>query len=142
MFFMLPENSFIFHEAKYPQYLKENCRSPSQMAYTQTPKKCTTEIFRIFFLGFVSGDKLLMHNWLLTRKLAENTKLLKCDLWLCANGMGFKIYKKYYLVRIRGGHIRQVGLTTGGLSSQGPLYFHSFQWSSANWLYISTGDVD
>ena len=33
-----------------------------------------------------------------------------------------KMYQKYYFVRIRGGHIRHVGLSTGGLSSQGPLY--------------------
>ena len=36
--------------------------------------------------------------------------------------IGVQNVQKYYLVWIRGGHIRQVGLTTGGLSSQGPLY--------------------
>ena len=35
--------------------------------------------------------------------------------------LGCKMNKKYYLVRTRGGHIRHVGLTTGDLSSQGPL---------------------
>ena len=34
------------------------------------------------------------------------------------------MYEKYYLVRTRGGHIRQVSLILGGLSSQGPLYMY------------------
>ena len=44
--------------------------------------------------------------------------------WGCGLRSGCKMYKKYYLVRTRGGHIRQVGLTTGGLLSQGPLYMY------------------
>ena len=32
-----------------------------------------------------------MHNWLLTWKLAENTKSLRCDLCLCANSMVYHI---------------------------------------------------
>ena len=45
--------------------------------------------------------------------------------WGCGLIPGCKMHKKYYLVQKRGGHIRQVGLTTGGLSSQGPLYMPS-----------------
>ena len=41
--------------------------------------------------------------------------------WGCGLILGCKIYKKYHLVWTRGGHIRQDSLTTGGLSSQGPL---------------------
>ena len=44
--------------------------------------------------------------------------------WGCGLIPGCKMYKKYYLVRTRSGHIRQVGLSLGGLSSQGPLYLH------------------
>ena len=42
--------------------------------------------------------------------------------WGCGLISGCKMYKKYYLMRTRGGHIRQVGLILGGLLSQGPLY--------------------
>ena len=35
--------------------------------------------------------------------------------WGCGLLSGCKMYKKYYLVRTRGGHIRQVSLSLGGL---------------------------
>ena len=50
-----------------------------------------------------------------------------CSHWMDSRGgavwyWGAKCTKKCYLVQTRGGNIRQVGLTLGGLSSQGPLY--------------------
>ena len=42
--------------------------------------------------------------------------------WGCGLILGCKMYKKYYLLHKRGGHIWQVGLTIGGPSSQEPLY--------------------
>ena len=36
--------------------------------------------------------------------------------------IGVQKDKKYYLVRVKGSHIRHVGLISGGLSSQEPLY--------------------
>ena len=37
----------------------------------------------------LKSSKLLMHNWLLTRKFSENKKSIKCDLCLYANHMGY-----------------------------------------------------
>ena len=42
-------------------------------------------------------------------------------LWGCGLILGCKMYTKYYLVKTSCGHIREVSLISGVLSSQGPL---------------------
>ena len=61
------------------------------MRIHSTTKETHHYNIQLNFFGFFSGAKLLMHNWLLKGKLPENTKLLKCDLCLCANGMVYHI---------------------------------------------------
>ena len=64
-----------------------------------------------------------------------------CGHWVVSRGVavsyrGAKCTKKYYLVQTRGGHIRQVRLTIGGLSSQGPLYLK--QERHTDQIYLKT----
>jgi len=47
--------------------------------------------------------------------------------WGCGLILGCILYWKYYLERKEGGHIRQVGLTTGGFTTQGSLYIYGLE---------------